>query len=350
MLAALLAGLAACREESEATVAEPVRPVLSVVVQERTGETFGPFAGTIEPRYRTDLGFRILGRMVARFVDVGSVVRQGQELAALDPADAVQGVRGAEAALSGAEAQLANANAEEVRQRDLVLRNVTPQAQYDVVARNRETAAANVTSARARLGKAQDRLSFTQLKADYGGVITGRYAEPGQVVNAGQRIVTLARPEIREAVIAVPIELADMLSARNDLEMTVYLDETVSMKAAGVRAVDPAADATTRTRVVYLSLHDPPAAFRLGITISVLMRRAVPPRVDLPATALLDRDGKSLVWVVDPGSSVVSTREVAVASRNGDSVGLNGGLRSGERVVVVGVHSLTPGQVVKLAP
>ena len=58
--------------------------------------------------------------MVARPVDVGSVVRKGDELATLDPAVQVLEVRGAEAAVANAEAQLANAEAEEGRQRDLV--------------------------------------------------------------------------------------------------------------------------------------------------------------------------------------------------------------------------------------
>ncbi len=349
LLGLLLGGLGGCKEDATPAAA-PVRPVLSVVAEERTREVFGPFAGSIEARYKTDLGFRIFGRMVARYVDVGSIVKENQELAALDPTDEVQSVRGAEASLASAQAQFANAAAEETRQSDLVQRNITPQAQFDVAEQNRATTAANVESAQARLSKARDQLSYTQLRADYDGVITGRYAEPGQVVNAGQRIVTLARPEIREAVIAVPIDLADMLSGRNDLDMTVFLDESVSIKAAGVRGVDPAADSTTRTRVAYLSLDNPPPAFRLGITISVLMSRPVPPRIELPATAILDRDGKAFVWIVDPATNTVSTREVTVAARRGESVMLSAGVKAGERVVIVGVHSLTPGQAVRVAP
>src|SRR3984893_9863464 len=80
---ALLLGLAACRDDEQE--AAPIRPVLSVVAGVRTTDTVGPFARTIEPRYKSDLGFRIFGRMVARFVDVGSIVTKGQELAALDP-------------------------------------------------------------------------------------------------------------------------------------------------------------------------------------------------------------------------------------------------------------------------
>ena len=350
---ALLLGLAACRED--APEAAPVRPVLSVVAVVRTTDTLGPFAGTIEPRYKSDLGFRIFGRMVARFVDVGAVVTKDQELAALDPAVQALAVRSAEATVANAEAQFANAEAEEGRQRDLAQRNITPQAQFELIQRNRETAEANLTRARASLRKAQDLLSFTQLKADFDGVVTGRYAEPGQVVNAGQKIVTVARPEIREAVIAVPNELADALSHPNDFTMTVDLDHVVAMKAAAVRSIDPTADPTTRMRGVFLTLDNPPAAFRLGITIGVTLTRPVSPRIDLPATALLDKDGKSFVWLVDPAKSTVALHEVTVLARDDDTVTVAAGsgaadLAGGARVVIAGAHSLAPGQVVKVAP
>src|SRR5712675_51581 len=342
---ALLLGLAACRDD-EQEAAPAVRPVLSVVAVVRTADTLGPFAGTIEPRYKSDLGFRIFGRMVARFVDVGSIVTKGQELAALDPAVQALSVRSAQATVANAEAQFVNAEAEETRQRDLTLRNITPQAQFELIQRNRETAEANLTRARASLRKAKDLLSFTQLAADFDGIVTARYAEPGQVVNAGQKIVTIARPEIREAVIAVPNDIADALSQPNDFTMTVALDPTVSMKAASVRAVDPTADPTTRTRAVFLTLNDPSDAFRLGITIAVTLTRPVSPRVDLPATALLDKDGKSFVWMVEPAKSTVALREVTVLARDEGMATVASGIAAGDRIVIAGVHSLTSGQVV----
>lgn len=343
---ALLALLASCKQEQEA--APPVRPVLSTVAVVQTTDTLGPFVGSIQPRYKTDLGFRIFGRMVARFVDVGSVVAKGEEIAALDPAIQTQQVRSAEASLANAEAQFANAQAEEARQKDLVQRNIIPQSQYDLTRRNLETTSANLLRARASLGKAKDALGYTRLGADFDGVVTGRYAEPGQVLNAGQKVVTLARPEVREAVIAIPDGLAEKLSHPNDFTITVNLDNVVSIKAAGVRAIDPIADPNTRTRNVYLTLNDPPTVFRLGVTVSVIFSQPVPPHVDFPATALLEKDGKAFVWVIDPAKSTVSQRNVTLGPPEGDTIVVTSGIAAGERVVIAGVHSLTPGQAVKV--
>jgi RND family efflux transporter MFP subunit len=342
----VLAVLGGCKQESES---EPLRPVLSTKAVVRTTDTLGPYAGSIQPRYSTEYGFRLFGRIVARRVDVGDIVKAGDELAVLDPSVQALLVRNAEAAVVGAEAQLANAQAEELRQRPLVERNITPQAQFDIVVQNRDTAAANLARAQVSLARAQDTLSFTRLLADFDGVVTGRYAEAGQVVNAGQKVVTVARPQIREAVIAVPSLLASALTAGQKFDMEVVLDGSIRMKVAAVRGVDPAADTATRTHVVYLTLDNPPEAFRLGTTISVTMSRPVTPRIDLPSTALLEQDGKTQVWIVDP-SGRVALREVKIVARDGNTISIGDGIRAGERVVTVGVHSLKAGQTVKIAP
>lgn len=343
---ALLAALAGCKEEVEVP---PIRPVLSVRAEMRNTETLGPFAGSIQPRYSTDFSFRIFGRMVARMVSIGSAVKQGDEIATLDPAVQALLVRNAEAAVASAKAQLANSRAEEGRQRTLAEHNISPQSQLDAVVQNRETAAANLARATASLRRAEDALSFTQLRADFDGVVTATHLQAGQVVNAGQKVVTIARPDIREAVISVPSALADLLSSGEAFDIDVQLDQSVSMKAAGVRGVDPTADPITRTRMVFFTLNDPPPAFRLGITISVTLSKKVPPGIDLPATAVLMKDGKSQVWIVDPATSKVSTRDVTIAASRDSTVRVSSGIAAGERVVSVGVNSLTPGQTVKLA-
>jgi multidrug efflux pump subunit AcrA (membrane-fusion protein) len=116
LLIALTPLVAACQDQQAPPI---VRPVLSVVARDQTTETIGPFAGSIEPRYTVPLGFQVFGRLVARDVKVGDVVRKGARLAALDPAVQTVSVRSAQASLVSAEAQLATALAAEERQRTL---------------------------------------------------------------------------------------------------------------------------------------------------------------------------------------------------------------------------------------
>jgi multidrug efflux pump subunit AcrA (membrane-fusion protein) len=111
--------LAACGKSDEGDAkAEPVRPVLYMVVEPRPATQAG-FAGTIEPRYSTDLAFRVLGRIITRPVQVGDLVQKGETVATLDPSTLDLAIQSAKADLASAEAQFANASASEERQRIL---------------------------------------------------------------------------------------------------------------------------------------------------------------------------------------------------------------------------------------
>lgn len=109
--------LAGCESHSEANAPEPVRPVLTAPVEVSTSKVFGPFTGTIEPRYSSDLGFQIGGRVVARDVWVGDPVKKGERLASLEPALIQFQLASAEAELASAQAQFVNAEAEEGRKK-----------------------------------------------------------------------------------------------------------------------------------------------------------------------------------------------------------------------------------------
>ncbi|RVU15290.1 efflux RND transporter periplasmic adaptor subunit [Methylobacterium oryzihabitans] len=344
--------LAACQEHAEAPL--PPRPVLTATVAPRTTETFGPFAGSIEPRYQTQAGFRIAGRMVARDVFVGDLVAKGTRLAALDPVVPQFALTRARADVADAEAQLANAGATESRQRTLFEGGNVTQAQLDTAVANRDTAAARLSQAKAALQKAEDELGYATLKADFDGVVTAWSAEVGQVVSAGQAVVTVARPDIREAVVDIPDAL--MGDVKPGVTFTVTLQAAPAITAQGrVREIGPLADAATRTRRVRMTLVDPPEAFRLGTTVTVALERPIAPQVTLPATALLERDGRTGVWVVTAagtpdGRATVALRPVTVIGRDGASVTLADGLKAGERVAVAGAHSLEDGQAVRLPP
>lgn len=337
--------LAACKDKDHAEAPAP-RPVLSVVVAPQTARSIG-FAGTVEPRYTSDLGFRVLGRIVSRDANVGDMVEKGQRLATLDPVTYELALRSAQAALASATARLENAAATEARQRTLLQQHISNQAQFDSATQALESAQAGVTRAKADLDKAEEQLSFTELRADFTGVVTAVAAEPGQVVQPGQTVVSVARPDIREAVVDLPESIGQELGPGARFGVALQVDP--SIKAAGsVREIAPQADPVTRTRRVRITLAGPPNSFRLGTTITATAMTQALPGIELPATALLERDGKTMVWVVDPASRTVSTRDVAIAAREGSDVRVLNGLAAGTRIVIAGVNSLKPGQAIKI--
>ena len=68
----------------------------------------------------------------------------------------------------------------------------------------------------------------------------------------------------------------------------------------------------------------------------------------LPLTAVQETDGHTRVWIIDKTTHTVTPQDVNIVRRNQKTVLLEGGLKAGDYVVSYGVHSLTPGQTVKL--
>lgn len=342
--AVLALPLAGCWKKAQ-TPQTPVRPVLSVAAQPQTSR-LPTYLGTVEPRYQSNLGFRVLGRVVTRDVNVGDHVERGARLASLDPVSFDMTLRSAQADLSKAQAQLDNAEATKSRQRALLERNTVSEAQVEAAERARDTAAAAVAQARAVVAKAQEQVGYTLLRSDYAGVVTAANVQVGQVVSPGQTVVVIARPDVREAVIDV--SLGTDLKPGTRFDVALQLETRVRV-VGQVREIEPQADPVTRTRRVRITLDDPPASFRLGAGIAATPVADGASFIELPLSALLERDGRTMVWVIEPADKTVSMRDVTVASRDKHTFRVAEGVAPGVRVVIAGVHSLTPGQPVKVS-
>jgi RND family efflux transporter MFP subunit len=325
---------------------QKVRPVLSAVAERQTGAS-AAFAGTVEPRYSASLAFRVLGRVIARDVNAGDSIKKGARLAALDPVPFDLAVKDARAGLANAEAQLANALSAERRRRTLFEEKHIPSQQLEAVQQAREAAEAAVTQARSVLEKTTEQRSYAELSAEFDGVVTAVNFEVGQVVTAGQPVVTVARPDVREAVIDVPDDVAASLKEGSPFDVALAIDPSKRINGR-VREIAPKVDPLTNSQRVKISLDDPPADFRLGTNITAYALEQAAGHIMIPEAALLEQDGKQHVWLVDPAAKTVSLREVKISSQNSQAAIVTAGLKSGDRVVTAGLHSLEPGQFVRI--
>jgi len=345
-IAATAALLAACGPEEEARAPEP-RPVRTVTVAKSEGGPSTTLTGRIEAQDEASLGFRIGGRVKERAVNVGDDVKPGQLIARLEPQNEENALRSAQANLAAVQAQLTQARNHFERTETLLEQGWTTRALFDEAKKARDTAQAQVDSAEAQLRSAHDLLSFTELTADAPGVVTATGAEAGEVVQAGQMIVKLARQGGRDAVFDVPAQL--LRSASSDPVIDINLTDDNTIKTTGrVREVAPQADPVTRTFAVRVGLTDPPEAMRLGATVTGQLHLESTPAIEIPASALTRSDRQPAVWVVDPVNKTVSLRNVDVLSFDPATVAISQGLDTGEIVVTAGVQALHPGQTVRL--
>jgi RND family efflux transporter MFP subunit len=332
-----------CKQEAKTPA--PVRPVLSSVIESAaSGSTMA--VGTVQPRYETNLGFRVLGRLIARPVNVGDLVAEGQTIAAIDPTALELAVQSAKADLSKAEALLENAIGTEKRKQILVKTDATTKQTLDDAEQVRAGAQASAARARANLTKAIEQLGYAQVKADFAGVVTAVSAEVGQVVSPGQSVVTVARPDVREAVVDIGADFPVPLTV--DLPFTVSLQLLPAVQVQGqIREIAPQADSVTRMRRVRIALNDPPQSFRLGSTITARPSTAYSRILRVPPSAVLKKGADTFVWVVDDPTSTVSLHKVDLSEDEG-GIRITGGLTAGARIVTAGIHGLEEGQHVRI--
>jgi RND family efflux transporter MFP subunit len=335
--------MAGCKQEAKAP--EPVRPVLSAVLQPASTE--GTIAvGTVQPRYETNLGFRLLGRLITRPVNVGDLVAEGQTIATIDSTALELALRSAKADLSKSEALLEVAIGTEERKRILIKTDATTRQTLDDAEQIRAGTQASSARARANLAKAIEQLSYAQVKADFAGVVTAVSAEVGQVVSPGQHVVTVARLDAREAVIDLGPDFPVPLTV--GLEFTVSPQLVPAVQVHGqIRELAPQADQVTRMRRVRIALNDPPESFRLGSTITARLSSRHSSVLRMPASAVLKEGGEAFVWVIDDPTGRVSLQKVDLFE---DERGIRvaGGLTAGARIATAGIHSLKQGQQVRI--
>ncbi|MFM9846501.1 MAG: efflux RND transporter periplasmic adaptor subunit [Hyphomicrobiaceae bacterium] len=351
LLALGLALAAAGCGEAASEKAVEVRPVRALVVDPKPFGDPRSAVGEIKPRYESDLGFRIAGKITQRTVDIGSLVKKGDVLAHLDDQDYRNKAASAETDIVAAQAVLIEAQAAEGRLRHLLGNGNTTRANYDVALKNLRSAEAKLESAKTALKLANDQVNYCTLRADFDGIVTATGAESGQVVNVGQMVARLARPDDKDAVFAIAESiLASRPSDSARPEIIAQLLSNPEIAAEGqVREISPVADPVTRTFQVKVTLKDPPEQMRFGGSVVGRVKASTTPVVVLPGSALFDKAGQPAVWIVDPASGSVLLKPVTVGRYETDRVVIGAGLVKGDVVVTAGVNRLRENQKVRVA-
>jgi membrane fusion protein, multidrug efflux system len=345
LLACVLA-LSACSEQKTEVPAKQ-RPILTSKVY-ATPEVALDFPGTIEPQVSTQKAFRVPGQVVARNVSVGDQVRKGDVLAVLDTAQLKQGERSAEAGVTAAQSQLNNAQSVADRANALAKEGFASLAQLESASQSLAAASANLDSARAQLEKAREQLGYAELVADYDGIVTATSIEVGSSVAAGTPAITIARPDLRDAVIDVPDDIVGNIANGDMFSVATLLQPDLHVSGK-VHEIAPSADKLTRTIRVKISLGDAPATFRIGTTISAKAEKHGDEIIVVPGDAVMKSDSGLSVWKVDRDGPKVVKTTIEAEPRTGGGYAVKSGLVAGDLVAVAGLHVLKDGQQVKLA-
>ena len=338
--------LAACRNEpAPQAPLTRVKAVTAAIVDVTPSITL---TGVVEARTRTELSFRISGKISERIANVGDRVTKGQLLAKLDPEEQQEELVSAKAGVASAEALVRQTSVAFERQKDLLARGNTTRRDHDQAEADLRSAQAQLKQAQSDLKRAEDQVSYTELRADADGVITAQSAEAGQVVAQAQPIFTLARDGARDAVFNVH-EWA-MNNATTDKDIAVSLLADPAVKTLGdVREIAPAFNTESETVRVKVALRQAPDAMSLGALVNGTAPMTTQKVVLLPWGSLFEIAGKPAVWVIDPRSTTVSLKPITLSRYTKDRIVVADGLQAGELVVSAGVQLLRSGQKVEIA-
>lgn len=327
--------------------------------------------GYVTARREATVSSKFTGRVIDVYVEEGMRVAPGQILARLDAASPERVLR-----LAQAEATAASSALEETRvrmeqarldlQRASNLHNQQIQSKADL-----DHARAELQALQARLAAQQDQLSVarrqvqlrqqdvddTVIRAPFGGIVTSKNAQPGEMISpisAGggftrTGICTIVDMDSLEIEVDVSESYIQRVHPNQKVEavLDAYPDWRIP---AHVITVIPTADrqkATVKVRIAF-DVKDPRILPDMGVKVSFIdsSGAAAQKTVVIPKSAIRHDGDQDVVFIVNGNRA--ERRAVKVAATEGDDVKLLSGVSEGERVVVEGPAELKDGTKVKV--
>ncbi|HAT98026.1 MAG TPA: efflux RND transporter periplasmic adaptor subunit, partial [Acidaminococcaceae bacterium] len=210
----------------------PVVPVVrTVTIGETAANDTAVYPGEVRGKYESNLAFQVAGKIVARHINLGDSVREGQVLMEIDPKDVKQSYDAAEAAYQAAVSNYKLAKDNYDRYNALFEKNAVSAMVRDQYKTQFDAAASGLKSAEAQWNASRNQLGYTQLVSDHDGTVASISGEIGQVVGAGTPVATVVRDGSREIQIYVPENRLGQISLNQPATITFWALN--DLKAAG---------------------------------------------------------------------------------------------------------------------
>lgn len=262
---------------------------------------------------------------------VGTQVGVGQVVAQLAPAPTTR-LDLVKAQADARAADAAYARAQRLRKEGLVGNAEVDQAR---------AAAAAADATRASLGQ---RAGSLTLRAPVAGFVQTVSANPGDLVQPGTAVATIARTGDLRAHLGADPSVARALHPGLAVLIGAIAGRTAF--SVPITSVAPVVDPQTKLASVFANL-PAQAGFGVGETLTgtVAVGGGGGAALTVPYAALLDDGGQPYVFVVANG--VAHRRDVTTGATEGDRLAITKGLRAGERIVVEGGTAIEDGMKVR---
>jgi len=290
--------------------------------------------GTIRAVHEISIGSKLQARVVKVDLKAGQKVKAGDVLVRLDDKDLQAKLDQAQAAVDLAEAVQTQAAADEKRDAGLVQTNAVSRQQYESAVTALKSATAQLRRAKAAAEEAQIMLQWATITSPIDGTVIDKKIQAGDMVNAGQVLLTLFDPKRMQLIASVRESLGRRLEPGDPID--VQLDALKKTCTGTISEVVPEAQSASRAFQVKVTGPCPPGAY------SGMFGRVLIPLDETEEVLAIPKEARIVVGqleladVVD-ASGRVSRRAVRtgrVVPKHEDLLEVLSGLREGEKVLV----------------
>lgn len=347
---------------------ETLRPtVTSAGGAAAPGSTVLTASGYVVARRKAVVSAKIQGRLSELRVEEGSQVRQGELLARLESNDYEAALQSARAQVSRAEADLGESQRQARLAQRLFDDKIGSLDALDAALSRVKIGEASLAQAQAAAAQSQAFLENTVIRAPFSGVVVKKMAEVGESVapippgvnlsTSSGAIVALADLATLEVEADVAEANVARLGADQPAEVTVEAIPDRRYKAV-LRQVIPTADRTKATVMVKVTILDKDRDLKpeMSAKVDFLEARSAaaapsagtppPPTISVAKEAVVTRDGKTFVFVVQDGK--VRQVQVEVGRERQGALVVARGLSGSETLVARPSDTLRDGAAVRV--
>jgi membrane fusion protein (multidrug efflux system) len=337
--------------------------VTFITTAARDTPIFLEFVAQTQSSRQVNIQARVNGFLDKRVYTEGSMVKEGQVLFLMDKKPFQTQVDGASAALQRQQAAMTVAKQNLDRTKPLVQQNALSQKDLDDATGQYEQSAAAVEQAKAQLESAKLNLSYATITTPVSGISSYAQQADGTYLSpSNSQLTTVAVLSPMWVNFSISENLAQNLrenfekgllrrtpSGKYEVEI-VLVDGSIFPERGEVTFTQPEYNSNTGTFLVRASVANPQGVLKPNQYVRARVHGAVRPNAILvPQRSIQQGPKGSFVWILDDGNKV-QQRPVTTGTWNGDDWFINEGVQTGERVVVDGAFTLTPGAQVEAAP
>ena len=290
---------------------------------------------TLEAVNESTISAQTSGAVKAVHYDVNDEVKAGALLIEIDSTQQQAALAQAQANLAQTEAQNEDAQILLKRNERLLKQGSISQGQYDSTVAQAKSAKAAVEAAKAALLQAQEQLSYTRVKAPYGGIVKARMVEVGELVNPGQPLMSGLALQPLRAIADVPQRLSTQYQGQKSISIVINDQIIPASKVTLFPFADPEhhsirlrAELPVSTDITSLPGMWAQIRFQTGQRSTLL----------IPGSSIIERSELTAVYVMD--GSIPKMRQIRLGNSHQGQREVLSGLSAGEQLILDGYAAM----------